>query len=100
VVVALLLLGLAVRPAAVEVGSGEGAIRAKCGIEVLLAGHPQPSVSDACRDATASRLALGGLGMLAGAAAAILLWAGRLRTDGDGRAREPTLDPTSVEVLR
>jgi hypothetical protein len=97
---AVVLLALAGRPVAVETGTGPGDLRATCGVEILLAGHPQPTVTAACRDAMGSRAAAGAAGLLLGTGAGVLLLAGRRSAPaGASDAAAPgSADDTLVEV--
>lgn len=94
---ATLLVLLALRPVAVEAGTGDDQLRATCGIEVLLAGHPQPSVTSACRAAMGSRAAAGSAGAVLGVVGVVLLWRARAADgtdvpDGTDGTDDPVAD--------
>lgn len=92
-VVGVVLVLLGARPVAVEAGSGAGRLRATCGIEVLLAGHPQPSVTSACRGAMGSRVAAAAGGAALAAVGGVLLHRAR-RHDGSSDAGSVSNPPT------
>lgn len=94
VLAGILLLLLAVRPATVTAGED---LRGTCGVEVLVAGHPQQSVTAACRDAMAGRPVAGIAGLAALITGAVLVRrAGAAPGDAGPTAGPVALSPVAA----
>lgn len=86
VVAGVILLLLAARPVAVTTTED---LRGTCGVEVLLTGHPQPSVTAACRDAMTTQGATAAAGLVVVAVGGFLVWVGRGSGERSGETDQP-----------
>lgn len=89
------LLLLAARPVTI---TADDDLRGTCGVEVLLAGHPQTSVTTACREAMAGRPVLGVVGLAVAIGGVVLLRTAR--TPPHGTPSTPDSVPSASSTHR